>query len=510
MRSVPPEWIPERPLLPTKVLPHHMAPLSEFAEYNDAAWKSFRRSRLECACSRRFDVPGFLKHIKNCGAMQIVARSHTDEDDVEFGYYGVPVQRQEGVQAFMSHMRNMYGRWKSYYSDPHGLIPSSRTLPGHKQWLTPLLKPQAWESFRTSIFNPPKMAIWPPRHNVRETSEVVAERLELSSESHAALDVLLNELRRKDMTVKEMFRRMDVDGDGSLSRHEIRRGVIELGIRIGRNDLNRLLLAFDQDNSGLVDYHEILQVLAQHRDSKHPSKQLHGQSDELVDVSATPILVFLARHKARVFDAMWQTRPVGKDPTFNVLSGTPVMLAECHQLCARLKPIWHPRFSAVQVCQALDQFRITPDSTRIELNRLVRLLIAIDTKAQSSEVSAGSDGTKATARVDFVDSHSTESSGQRPPASADGDAFSDDGSHHDAPSHGHHRNVCGLPRADGHSPFDTHQHALYVPSQPMVLDAYDADFELLEAEVAIETIRNQLLTRASAASTARASCTVGI
>jgi hypothetical protein len=446
--------------------------------------------------------------------MQIVARSNTDDDDVEFGFYGVPVKQQEGVEAFMSHMRHMYGRWKSYYADPHGLIPSSRTLPGHKQWLTPLLKPQAWESFRTSIFNPPKMAIWPPRQKIGEEAESSGRTFHLSSESHAALDVLLNELRRKDMTVKEMFRRMDVDGDGSLSRHEIRRGVIELGIRMGRNDLNRLLLAFDQDNSGLVDYYEILQVLAQHRDSKLPAKK-HEQVEECLDLGAVPVLGFLAQHKARVFEAMWQTRPLAKLPSFNVLSGAPVMQAECHQLCARLKAIWHPRFSAIQVCQALDQFLIAPDSTQVEINRLVRMLISLDAKAQNSEVGTRPDRAKATtARVDFVDSPSTESEPegpfQRVSLSPDVDVPLNDAAYVYARER--HQPGWASSRGDAatwqaHSPpFDAHQHAQAqaVHSQPTVHSDYDADFELLSAEVAIETIRNKLLLRAQRAVQSRA------
>ena len=77
-----------------------------------------------------------------------------------------------------------------------------------------------------------------------------------------ALDRLVVELRTRHGTVHEMFERMDRSKDGFLSRHEIGRGLAEMGVQLTAAELDSVIEVFD--HNGKVDYHEFYTVLTKH------------------------------------------------------------------------------------------------------------------------------------------------------------------------------------------------------------------------------------------------------
>jgi hypothetical protein len=77
-----------------------------------------------------------------------------------------------------------------------------------------------------------------------------------------ALDRLVVELRTRHGTVHEMLERMDRSKDGFLSRHEIGRGLAEMGVQLTAAELDSVIEVFD--HNGKVDYHEFYTVLTKH------------------------------------------------------------------------------------------------------------------------------------------------------------------------------------------------------------------------------------------------------
>ena len=58
-----------------------------------------------------------------------------------------------------------------------------------------------------------------------------------------------------------MFRSMDANGDGVLTKKELAIGLRNIGMTLSRGELNNLWNAFDRDHSGSVEYNELYQVL---------------------------------------------------------------------------------------------------------------------------------------------------------------------------------------------------------------------------------------------------------
>ena len=59
-------------------------------------------------------------------------------------------------------------------------------------------------------------------------------------------------------SLQEAFNKMDMDGDGRLSRKEVEKA---MGNVLGEADLNNLLQDLDTDQNGEVEWHEFLEVM---------------------------------------------------------------------------------------------------------------------------------------------------------------------------------------------------------------------------------------------------------
>jgi Ca2+-binding EF-hand superfamily protein len=62
-------------------------------------------------------------------------------------------------------------------------------------------------------------------------------------------------------SVDRVFRRMDDDQSGELSRHEFLKGLQETGMNLTDLDLNDLFRRFDKDKSGQISYQEMIESI---------------------------------------------------------------------------------------------------------------------------------------------------------------------------------------------------------------------------------------------------------
>ena len=64
----------------------------------------------------------------------------------------------------------------------------------------------------------------------------------------------------KDLEMKQVWPMFDRDGDGLLERHEVEDALIQCGIVMDNNDLDRLWSAADADSSGSITFDEFAQA----------------------------------------------------------------------------------------------------------------------------------------------------------------------------------------------------------------------------------------------------------
>ncbi len=55
-----------------------------------------------------------------------------------------------------------------------------------------------------------------------------------------------------------VLRMMDEDGDDSLSRDELKRGLLDLGVEVSLSDLENVMISFDKDHSGTISFAEFV------------------------------------------------------------------------------------------------------------------------------------------------------------------------------------------------------------------------------------------------------------
>ena len=77
----------------------------------------------------------------------------------------------------------------------------------------------------------------------------------------AALDQLVGELHGRREDVHNMLQRLDRNGTGTLSRQEMHRGLLGMGIRLTPIEIEAVMRALDSNGDGQVAWHEFYRVL---------------------------------------------------------------------------------------------------------------------------------------------------------------------------------------------------------------------------------------------------------
>jgi Ca2+-binding EF-hand superfamily protein len=65
-------------------------------------------------------------------------------------------------------------------------------------------------------------------------------------------------LQERNVTMEQAFLALDADGSGSVSHKEFREGLRALGIALPHAQMKELLMIFDEDNDGEIDYQEFM------------------------------------------------------------------------------------------------------------------------------------------------------------------------------------------------------------------------------------------------------------
>jgi calmodulin len=97
--------------------------------------------------------------------------------------------------------------------------------------------------------------------NVGNSGNMVEEKLEAQEEFVSKqefikmMTVYINNAMSKD-TVKEAFRVFDKDGDGGITREELRETLLRLGENPDESELDEMFRAADSNHDGKIDYEE--------------------------------------------------------------------------------------------------------------------------------------------------------------------------------------------------------------------------------------------------------------
>ena len=97
----------------------------------------------------------------------------------------------------------------------------------------------------------------------------------------------VRELLQLNLTrVIDMFRSMDSDNDGVLTKKELAIGLRNIGMELSRGEMKNLWNTFDRDHSGSVEYKELYQILRDSNKSSVDAEQLLNDSQSNANLTA--------------------------------------------------------------------------------------------------------------------------------------------------------------------------------------------------------------------------------
>ena len=133
------------------------------------------------------------------------------------------------------------------------------------------------------------------RAAIDESKQSVMARMDkLVSSSSRALHLLQKLMSRPDGA--ELFVEFDIDGDGTVSREELKLGYAKLGEDLSEDDLDAIMSLVDRDGDGEMDYNEFVQMGKMTEDVKalrmsmdENLEQLKRESEETMETKIKPL-----------------------------------------------------------------------------------------------------------------------------------------------------------------------------------------------------------------------------
>ena len=128
----------------------------------------------------------------------------------------------------------------------------------------------------------------------QEMSDAKAHFSGRLSSSSRALHLLQKLMSRPDGA--ELFVEFDIDGDGTVSREELKLGYAKLGEDLSEDDLDAIMSLVDRDGDGEMDYNEFVQMGKMTEDVKalrmsmdENLEQLKRESEETMETKIKPL-----------------------------------------------------------------------------------------------------------------------------------------------------------------------------------------------------------------------------
>ena len=92
-----------------------------------------------------------------------------------------------------------------------------------------------------------------------------------------ALHALQKLMSRPDAA--EVFQKFDTDGDGTVDRHELGKGMAQIGYRVSEEELDEIMRLCDKDGDGTCDYTEFAQMGEMKEELKANEERLRAAND---------------------------------------------------------------------------------------------------------------------------------------------------------------------------------------------------------------------------------------
>ena len=101
--------------------------------------------------------------------------------------------------------------------------------------------------------------------------------VDLDSDSEVDIQTQLRQaLTNSGTRIIDLFRQIDVDGDGTITKKEFRNSLPQLGLSAPKKEFDILFDSFDPDGSGKIDYKELNKLLRRGNDIKIDPKLMPG------------------------------------------------------------------------------------------------------------------------------------------------------------------------------------------------------------------------------------------